>query len=97
MTSNEVEIRFRPEARRFEIAAEGEVAGYARFYDRGGRRTFVHTEIDAAHEGRGLGGQLIRAALDQTRAAGLGVVPECPFVRAFIEDHPEYADLVDAA
>jgi predicted GNAT family acetyltransferase len=97
MTSDDVEVRIRPEARRFEIVVDGDVAGHTRFHDGQGVRTFVHTEIDPAREGQGLASRLIREALDQTRAAGLRVVPECPFVRAFIEKHPDYADLVDAA
>jgi predicted GNAT family acetyltransferase len=97
MTTDAIEVHFRPEARRFEIEVDGEPAGYTRFHDRDGVRTFVHTEIDSAREGQGLGGRLIREALDQTRAAGLQVVPECPFVRAFIDEHQEYADLVAAA
>ena len=43
---------------------------------------------------RGVGSRLIRAALDSARDQGLRVVPQCPFVRAFIERHPEYRDLV---
>ncbi len=97
MSAEDVEVHFRPEARRFEIEVGGEAAGYTRFYDRGGVRTFVHTEIDPAREGQGLGGRLVREALDQTRSNGLRVNPECPFVRSFIESHQEYADLVAAA
>ena len=39
---------------------------------------------------------LIRAALDATRAQGLTVEPQCPFVKSFIDRHPDYADLVAA-
>ncbi|HVV76282.1 MAG TPA: GNAT family N-acetyltransferase [Mycobacteriales bacterium] len=82
---------------RFEISVEGEAAGFTTYRDHEQVRTFVHTEVDPSFEGRGIGGRLIRAALDQTRADGMRVEPECPFVRAFIEKHAEYADLVDAA
>jgi predicted GNAT family acetyltransferase len=44
--------------------------------------------------GKGVGSKLVQGALDQVRAAGLQVIPECPFVKAWIEKHPEYADLV---
>jgi predicted GNAT family acetyltransferase len=45
-------------------------------------------------ENKGLGARLVAGALDDIRARGLRVVPFCPFVRAYIRRHPEYADLV---
>lgn len=97
MTNGDSEVRINPESRRFEIVADGAAAGHLRYRDEDGVRTFIHTQIDSKFEGRGLGGRLVREALDQTRAAGLQVEPECPFVRSFIERHPDYADLVAAA
>lgn len=97
MSSDQIDVRFDADGRRFEIFLDDVLAGHARFRDLDGVRTFVHTQIDSQFEGRGLGGQLIREALDQTRAAGLRVIPECPFVRSFIEKHPEYDELVAAA
>jgi predicted GNAT family acetyltransferase len=91
-----VEVRLAPDTSRFEILVDGAVAGHTRFHDRDGVRTFVHTEIDSSREGQGLGGRLVREALDQTRASGLQVNPECPFVRSFIDGHQEYADLLAA-
>ena len=44
--------------------------------------------------GQGLGGVLVRAALDRARERGLAVLPQCPFVRGWIAKHPDYADLV---
>lgn len=86
-----------PERERYEIAADGALAGFAQYRARPGLIAFVHTEIDPAFEGRGLGSRLIRAALDDSRAKGLIVLPFCPFVNAYIERHPEYADLVPEA
>jgi hypothetical protein len=82
-------------ARRYEIRVGDDVAGFAAYTRLPGVITFTHTEIDPAREGQGLGSTLARAALDDARAAGLRVRPRCPFVRAYIERHPEYADLVD--
>jgi predicted GNAT family acetyltransferase len=55
----------------------------------------VHTEIDPAFEGKGLGSALAAGALDAERALGEPVVPLCPFIRSYIDRHPDYADLVD--
>ena len=82
------------DASRFEARIAGGLAGFSAYHDRGARRVFTHTEVDPAFEGRGVGGALARGALDATRAAGLRVVPLCPFIKAWIGEHPDYADLV---
>jgi predicted GNAT family acetyltransferase len=83
-----------PEWARFEIHVDGKLAGFATYRIAPGVITFTHTEIDEAYGGRGLGGTLVRAALDTARARRLGVLPECPFVRRWISRHPDYVDLV---
>lgn len=78
---------------RFEISSDASVAvlDYA-LSD--GRITFVHTGVPPELEGRGIGTRLARAGLEYARREGLAVVPKCPFIRAYIERHPEYRDLV---
>jgi predicted GNAT family acetyltransferase len=44
--------------------------------------------------GKGIGSKLIKGALDLVRADGLKVIARCPFVKAYIEKHPEYADVL---
>jgi uncharacterized protein len=83
-----------PERSRFEISVDGELAGFAVYRLAPGRITFVHTEVDDAYAGHGLGGELARAALDDVRARGLAVRPDCPFIKGWIAKHPDYADLV---
>ena len=80
--------------RRFEVAVDGEVAGFSEYHDRGNRRSFTHTEIDPAYEGQGLGSTLVEAVLQDARSHGLEVLPFCPFVRDYIERHREFVDLV---
>jgi predicted GNAT family acetyltransferase len=77
----------------FELDVDGHraVAAYQR---EGGTIVFTHTHVPRAIEGRGVGSKLIRAALDAARDEGLAVVPQCPFVAAYIERHPEYRDLL---
>jgi hypothetical protein len=55
---------------------------------------FTHTIVPKAIEGRGVASKLIKAALDSARDRGLRVIPQCPFVKAYIERHPEYRALV---
>lgn len=80
--------------RRFEILEGDHLVGFTEYHRDRDRMHFPHTEVFDGYEGRGLASTLIRDALDRCRAAGLSVVPECSFVRSFIERHPEYQDLV---
>jgi predicted GNAT family acetyltransferase len=78
---------------RFELMVDGHVAasGYSL---KDGVITFMHTEVPEALGGKGVGSKLIKGALDQARGRGLKVVAQCPFVKAYIEKHAEYADLL---
>jgi uncharacterized protein len=86
-----------PDWARFEIHVDGKHAGFATYRINPGVITFTHTEIDEAYEGQGLGGTLVRTALDTARARRLGVLPECPFVRRWISRHRDYVELVPEA
>ncbi len=91
---SEVTIQDNPGLARYEASTEsGVVAGFAEYRDRDGVRVFVHTEVDDAFEGQGIGSALARGALDDVRARGMSIRVRCPFIRAFLEKHPEYADL----
>ena len=78
---------------RFELTFEGHLA--ATYYAISGNViTFIHTEVPPELGGRGIASRLIKGALDQVRAEGLKVIAQCPFVKAFIEKNPDYADLL---
>jgi predicted GNAT family acetyltransferase len=55
--------------------------------------TLDHTEVPKALEGRGIGSKLAKGVFDDIRARGLKVKPLCPFLRSWLERHPDYADL----
>jgi predicted GNAT family acetyltransferase len=90
-----IEVRDAPDRRRYEVLDDGTLAGFAEYRDQGDVRIFTHTEVFRDFEGRGVGSALARGALDDVRASGLTLVAQCPFIRAYIERHPEHADLVD--
>ncbi|MBN8808773.1 MAG: N-acetyltransferase [Sphingomonas sp.] len=77
----------------FELTVDGERA-IAAYQLEGDTIVFTHTLVPKRLEGRGAGSKLIRGALDAARDRGLKVVPQCPFVRAYIERHAEYRDLL---
>jgi len=83
-----------PERSWYEARVDDRRAGVAAYRLREGVITFTHTVVEDAYEGQGIGGALARAALDDARRRGLAVVPRCPFIAAWIERHPDYADLV---
>jgi uncharacterized protein len=91
---DDVEVVDNPAESRFEARLGDRVAGFSTYRLVGDRVVFLHTEVDPAYEGRGIGSRLVGGALDAVRGRGLRVTPRCPFVAAHIERHPEYADLV---
>jgi predicted GNAT family acetyltransferase len=54
----------------------------------------VHTAVPPELEGQGIGGTLVRAALERAASEGLTVVPLCPFARGWLQRHPEAASQV---
>ena len=78
----------------YELTVDGVRAGHLSFVEDAGTVVLTHTVVDDAVAGQGLAGTLTREVLDDLRARGLAVVPQCPFVAAWIGKHPDYADLV---
>ena len=85
------------ELKRYEVYVGAELAGFTDYHAQPGLVTLKHTEVDPAFGGRGIGSRLVAGALDDIRERGAGVLPICPFVRAYLQRHPEYADLVTLA
>jgi uncharacterized protein len=87
-----VEIRRTP--RYYEAYLDGERVGELAYERNDDVVTAIHTEVDPAAEGKGVGGRLAQTLLDDARATGERVVPLCPFVNGWIKRNPDYADLV---
>ena len=90
MSLNVIDV---PERHRFEAVLDGELVGFAAYQKTDELIVFTHTEVDSSLEGQGVGGALVREALDHVRELGLRVLPICPFVQAWMLRHPEYTDL----
>ncbi|GAA4027605.1 GNAT family N-acetyltransferase [Allokutzneria multivorans] len=80
---------------RFEARVGDALAGHLEYARLGGKVLLTHTEVEAAFEGQGVGGELAKAALDFARADGLVVRPLCPFVAGWVRRHTDYVDLID--
>lgn len=79
---------------RFVIHLDGSAAGLE-YRENGDRLILVHTEVPKELEGNGLGGVLVRAALDRARAEELTIVPWCEFARSWLEKHENEAATVE--
>jgi predicted GNAT family acetyltransferase len=96
MDSAAVDTRDNPSKHRYEAWVDGELAGFAEYELGDGVITFVHTVVEDAYEGEGVGSSLARDALDSVRRDGeLQVVAKCEFIKEWIERHPDYQDLLD--
>lgn len=90
--TEKLDVRHNEEQRRFEVEYDGRLSELT--YDRrDGTIRYLHTGVPRELEGHGIAGRLAQAALEYARAEGLQVVPVCPYVRTYIQDHPEFEDL----
>jgi uncharacterized protein len=86
-------VRDNADRHRFELDADGHVA-FSNYARAGNVIIIQHTEVPKELGGRGIGSALARGVLEFARAQGLKVVPRCPFVKSYIDKHPEFADLL---
>ncbi len=83
-----IDVRHDTAASRFEATVDG-LPCVASYHLAGDVMRMHHTEVPAALEGRGIAGQLVRAALAYATANGLRVEPRCSYVRSYMQRHPE--------
>jgi uncharacterized protein len=85
-------VRDNTERNRFELDADGHIA-FSNYKRSDGLLTILHTEVPKELEGRGIGSALVRGLLEIARAQGLKVHAVCPFVKSYLDRHPEYSNL----
>jgi uncharacterized protein len=81
---------------RYELLDGQAVVAVADYRVSGDHVVMPHTHVDPARRGQGLAARLVRHALDDVRATGRSVIPTCWYVSQFIDEHPEYEDLLAA-
>ncbi|MEM7417369.1 MAG: GNAT family N-acetyltransferase [Gemmatimonadota bacterium] len=89
-----VEVRDNPAESRYEILDDERRLGLAQYRLRDDKISFIHTEIDPALQGRGLAARLVEWALQDAQARRLDVLPFCPYVRGYIDEHRAFLVLV---
>jgi uncharacterized protein len=94
MDTAHVTIENNTEKQQYEAKQDGKVVAFAEYRPIGQSIMFTHTEVNEDLEGKGVGSQLIRHALEDTKAQGMTAIPMCPFVKIFIQRHKEFIDVV---
>lgn len=87
------EIRDNVEAHRYELPVGGEVAVVV--YNLSDRNLMItETLVPEALEGQGIASRLAKHVIADARARNLLILPVCPFFSAYLQKHPEHADVV---
>ena len=81
----------RPEELRYVLLDGDTEIGEESYVDADGERIVFHTFVSEDYAGQGLASQLVRAVVDDIVERGMKVVPVCPYVKAWLPKHPEYA------
>ena len=89
MSDNNPDVILNEAEHRFELTVDGHMA-YEVFERFPGGIAYLHTIVPKALEGRGVGSKLVKYILDYAAEHKLKVRPDCPFVKAYIDRHPEY-------
>lgn len=80
-------------AKQFQFTLDGSIARIE--YIKAKEKIYLtHTEVPKGFEGKGIGSELIRQALEYIKTNDLTLIPLCPFVAMYIKRHPEWKELV---
>ncbi|RDV45728.1 GNAT family N-acetyltransferase [Leifsonia sp. ku-ls] len=87
-------VENQPDQSRYALLQDGEVIGVAEYDLRDDAIVFTHTEVDESKREKGMASNLVRTALDDVRDhSSRRVIASCPYVRSWLSEHPDYADL----
>lgn len=89
-----ITVALKNEKKRYEGAVDGQLAGFVTYEPEGDVLDLQHTEVDDEYAGQGVGTELVKQTLDLIRAVDKKVKPSCPFIAKFIDENPEYKDLL---
>ena len=93
MDYEKIQLRVDDKANRLELAIEGAMAFIEyKLHDK--RLFLVHTEVPAEHEGKGVGGAIVKKALQYAKDNDYKIIPICPFVQSYLKRHEEWSDIV---
>jgi len=77
------------------LTEDGTVAGWVEYYRTAdGDFVAVHTEVDPAFEGQGIGSQIAEGVVEMVRGSGRRLRPDCRFIASWLREHPEAHDVL---
>ncbi len=88
-----IDIKNNPTAHRFETTINGKTA-FVDYKLRPGIMAVLHTKVPKELEGQGIAAAMTKFVLEYIAAEKLQLVPYCPYMRAYLQKHPEYGYLV---
>ena len=78
----------------FDLFYEGQKAGFMEYNRKEGILEITHTEVSEEFGGKGLGKELVKAAVETARKEDLKIVSYCPYAKKIIEKTPEFKDVL---
>lgn len=89
----DADIRDNIERHRYELPVGGEVAVV--IYNLSGSNLMItETLVPVALEGQGIASRLAKHVIADARDRNLLILPVCPFFSAYLQKHPEHAEVV---
>lgn len=76
----------------FDLFYDAEKAGFLEYIVKEGILEINHTEVSEEFGGKGLGKELVKAAVEFAKKNDLKVIPHCPYAKKMIEKTPEFQD-----
>lgn len=88
--------QFDRENKGFFKASEGEETAGRMTYSWAGQDKFIidHTEVDPKFTGKGVGKQLVMAAVSFAREKGIKIIPLCPYAKSVFDKTEEIRDVL---
>ena len=81
----------------YEATIRGQTAAGLVYHQVGNRVILMATSVLPEFRGQGVASRLISGVLDELRRQKKTATVTCPFTAAFVNAHPEYADVLDPA
>ena len=90
------ELRDEVDAGRFELVRDGQTVAWMKYkHLKPNRYVLLHTEVDQAQRGHGIGRIVVEAVLDEVRSRQGTVTAICPYVADYLAGSEQYKSLVD--
>lgn len=87
-----IDVQHDPKQNKYYAVVDGYEGEATYSEESDGTRNFHHTFVPPELRGRGVAEAIVRHALDDTKKQGHRYIATCPYVKAFVERHPEYQE-----